>query len=53
MATGTWEGLDYVATFRFGAQDRTWFWHVSVTNAGTEPVVVDVVLHPRPGAGLV
>lgn len=43
LASGVWEGLSYAAAFRLAEGHAGWYWHVVVTNTGTEPVVVDVV----------
>uniref|UniRef100_UPI0025D5AD9E cellobiose phosphorylase n=1 Tax=Lapillicoccus sp. TaxID=1909287 RepID=UPI0025D5AD9E len=43
IATGVWAGLSYAAGFRLAEGHAGWYWHVTVTNIGTEPAAVDVV----------
>lgn len=41
--SGAWRDLTYRVRFRLARDDTAWFWHVDVTNHGSEPVTVDVI----------
>ncbi len=43
VVSGAWQGLAYRLGLRLAADSPTWFWHVSLSNTGSETVTVDLM----------
>ncbi|GIH20460.1 GH36-type glycosyl hydrolase domain-containing protein [Rugosimonospora africana] len=46
--SGSWRGLSYTVRFRLASRTPAWFWAVTLTNDGSAPAAVDLVLTHDP-----
>ena len=41
--SGEWQGLNYRVALVLAQETASWFWHICVTNAGSQPQVIDLI----------